>query len=129
DGATLFNSTGSAPTLVVRPNQIEQEQSVFLPFVSGDVADYPFDVYRVEVDMIAVAGTDTSLADVTKRTVLPLQILGASDAAGINVSATTRTGEDKVVKLALTVRRTRVSRGWVLAMMAIYWALAILAAA
>ncbi len=128
EGATLFSSTGSAPTLVVRPNQIEQERTAFLPFTAGDVADYPFDAYRVEVDMIAVAGTDTSLADVTKRRVLPLQINGASDAAGITVSANTRTGDDKILTLTLTIRRTRVSRGWVLAMMAIYWALAILAA-
>jgi hypothetical protein len=126
EGATVFSSIGSAPSLVVRPNQIDQERTVFLSFERGAVSDYPFDSYRVAVDLIALNGTDTSLTTVNRK-VLPLKIEGSSVAAGTIVTATTHTGSDGVLSVTLTVSRSLVSRAWVLAMMAIYWALAILA--
>ncbi len=128
-GATLFSSLGSAPVQVVRPNQIGQERTVSLPFASGQVADYPFDSYRVPVHLIALVGTGTGLAGVTSRKVLPLEIEGTNNAAGTVVVATSRTDRDGVLIVSLSIRRSLASRGWVLAMMAIYWALAILAAA
>jgi hypothetical protein len=127
EGATVFSSIGSVPSLVVRPNQIDQERTAIISFERGAVSDYPFDSYRVTVDLIALSGTDTSLTKVN-RTVLPLEIEGSSVAAGTIVTATTHTRGDGVLSTTLTVRRSLVSRGWALAMMAIYWALAILAA-
>jgi hypothetical protein len=126
EGATVFSSIGTAPSLVVRPNQIDQERTVFLSFERGAVSDYPFDSYRVSVDLIALNGIDTSLTTVNRK-VLPLKIEGSSVAAGTIVTATTHTGSDGVLSITLTVSRSLVSRGWTLAMMAIYWALAILA--
>ena len=123
----MFSSIGSVPSLVVRPNQIDQERTAIISFERGAVSDYPFDSYRVTVDLIALSGTDTSLTKVN-RTVLPLEIEGSSVAAGTIVTATTHTRGDGVLSTTLTVRRSLVSRGWALAMMAIYWALAILAA-
>jgi hypothetical protein len=111
---------------VVRPNQIDQERTAIISFERGAVSDYPFDSYRVTVGVIALNGTDTSLTKVN-RTVLPLEIEGSSVAAGTIVTATSHTGGDGVLSITLTVRRSLVSRGWALAMMAIYWALAILA--
>ncbi|MHB1518824.1 MAG: DUF4436 family protein [Acidimicrobiales bacterium] len=128
EGATLFTSIGSSPTLVVRPGQLDQERTVFLSFDSGDVVDYPFDAYRTTEQMIAVAGTDTSFAHLTNRHVLPLRIEGTNSAAGSVVTATSSTAPDEVLSVTISVRRTTVSRGWVLAMMAIYWGLALLAA-
>jgi hypothetical protein len=128
EGATVFNSIGSIPTLVVRPKQIDQERTAFLTFERGAVSDYPFDSYRVAVDLIALAGTDTSLAQAETRKVLPLRVEGSSVAAGTIVTATTHVDGHGVLGINLTVSRSLVSRGWVLAMMAIYWALAILAA-
>ena len=128
EGATVFNSSGSDPTLVVRRDQLDQERSVFLSSESGDVSDYPFDSYRVPIAILVLAGTDTSLSQAKTRQVLPFRIDGASAAAGIVVTATTRTERDNVQRVTLNIRRSLVSRDWVLAMMAIYWALAILAA-
>ena len=128
EGATVFNSVGSIPTLVIRPNQIDQERTAFLSFERGAVSDYPFDSYRVSIDLVALAGTDTSLAEATKRTVLPLRVEGSSVAAGTIVTATSDGDRNGTLNLTLAVSRSLVSRGWVLAMMAIYWALAILAA-
>ena len=128
EGATVFNSVGSIPTLVIRPNQIDQERTAFLSFERGAVSDYPFDSYRVSIDLVALAGTDTSLAEATKRTVLPLRVEGSSVAAGTIVTATSHRNENGVLSVTLNVSRSLVSRGWTLAMMAIYWALAILAA-
>jgi hypothetical protein len=128
EGATVFNSIGSIPTLVVRPKQIDQERTAFLAFQQGAVSDYPFDSYRVTIELVALAGTDTSLADATKRTVLPIRIQGSSVAAGTIVTATSKREPNGSLTVNLTVRRSLVSRGWTLAMMAIYWALAILAA-
>ncbi len=126
EGATVFSSIGSVPSLVVRPHQIDQERTAILSFERGAVSDYPFDSYRVTVDLLALNGTDTALTKVN-RTVVPLKIEGASVAAGTIVTATTHTNGDGVLSLTLTVSRSLVSRAWVLAMMAIYWALAILA--
>jgi hypothetical protein len=128
EGATVFNSIGSVPTFVVRPKQIDQERTAFLSFERGAVSDYPFDSYRVSIELVALAGTDTSLAHVATRTVLPIRVQGSSVAAGTIVTATTHVDHQGVLNLTLTVSRSLVSRGWVLAMMAIYWALAILAA-
>ncbi len=128
EGATLFNSIGAAPTLVVRPNQIDQERSAFLSFESGAVTDYPFDSYRVGIRMICRAGTDTSFTPASDRKILPIGVEGSSSAAGIDVSATTAIDKDHVVEVTFHIQRSLASRGWVLAMMAIYWALAILAA-
>ena len=126
EGATVFSSVGSVPSLVVRPNQIDQERTAILSFERGAISDYPFDSYQVAVDVLALNGTDTTLSKVN-RTILPLKIEGSSVAAGTIVTATTHTGGDGVLAITLTVSRSLVSRGWVLAMMAIYWALAILA--
>jgi len=128
EGATVFNSVGSIPTLVIRPNQIDQERTAFLSFQRGAVSDYPFDSYRVSIDLVALAGTDTSLAEATKRTVLPLRVEGSSVAAGTIVTATSHRNHNGALSVNLNVSRSLVSRGWTLAMMAIYWALAILAA-
>jgi cytochrome bd-type quinol oxidase subunit 1 len=127
-GATVFNSVGSIPTLVIRPKQIDQERTAFLAFQRGAVSDYPFDSYRVTVELVALAGTDTSLAEATKRTVLPIRIEGSSVAAGTIVTATSKREPNGSLTVNLNVSRSLVSRGWTLAMMAIYWALAILAA-
>ncbi len=128
EGATVFNSVGSIPTLVIRPNQIDQERTAFLSFERGAVSDYPFDSYRVSIDLVALAGTDTSLGEAAKRKVLPLGVEGSSVAAGTIVTATSKGDSTGTLNLTLAVSRSLVSRGWVLAMMAIYWALAILAA-
>jgi Domain of unknown function (DUF4436) len=128
EGATVFNSIGSIPTLIVRPKQIDQERTAFLAFQRGAVSDYPFDSYRMTIELAALAGTDTSLAKATTRTVLPLRIEGSSVAAGTIVTATSKREPNGALSVTLHVSRSLVTRGWVLAMMAIYWALAILAA-
>jgi hypothetical protein len=128
EGATVFNSIGSIPTLIVRPKQIDQERTAFLAFQRGAVSDYPFDSYRVTIELAALAGTDTSLAQATTRTVLPIRIEGSSVAAGTIVTATSKREPNGALDVTLSVSRSLVTRGWVLAMMAIYWALAILAA-
>ncbi|HEX3567430.1 MAG TPA: DUF4436 family protein [Acidimicrobiales bacterium] len=128
EGATVFNSIGSIPTLVVRPKQLDQERTAFLAFQRGAVSDYPFDSYRVTIEVAALAGTDTSLAQATTRTVLPIRIEGSSVAAGTIVTATSKREPNGSLSVTLNVSRSLVTRGWVLAMMAIYWALALLAA-
>lgn len=128
EGATLFNSIGSAPKLVVRPGQIDQERTAFLSFERGSASDYPFETYRVGIDLGAIRGTDVTQAQATSHNLLPLKIEGDNIASGLVVNATTSTNHDNVLTVTLTIRRSLVSRAWVLAMMAIYWALAILAA-
>ena len=128
DGATLFTSLGAVPAIVVKPNQIDQERPAVDSFDSGDVADYPFDVYRNTIQMVAVKGTDTTLGNVSQRKVLPVHIEGASAAAGVSVAATATLKNGEFIEVHLTIRRTVAVRGWALALMAIYWAIAILAA-
>ncbi len=128
DGATLFTSIGSLPYLVIRPNQLDQERSASLSFESGDVSDYPFDRYKAPFALVALAGTDTSLNQAESRRAIPVNIEGVSSAAGIDITARTSVELERIVTITLRIQRTLATRGWVLAMMAIYWALAILAA-
>ena len=125
EGATLLTSVGAVPTITVRPDAIEPEISAEVPVTSGSVSDYPFDTYRLEVHVLAVAGTGPQAALARKNVGLTVRIVGRNDAAGVSVSARTTTGPDQVKELDVHLWRSAASRGWVLAIMAIFWAIAI----
>lgn len=136
-GVTIFNESGGRrgiPVLVVRPNQLDSERSATIPFTAGDVSNYPFDRYQASIQLYAVQGTDTSVGGLEHRTPVPVWIRAESTASGMVVSGSASVqGPSKETPLALSVldlrvTRTNATQGWVLAMMAIYWAVAILAA-
>jgi hypothetical protein len=129
DGAVLFTSVGGTPTLPVAPNRLTQEQAASLLFQKGDVIDYPFETYATTIQLVALEGTDPTTSDNPARKRLDINVDGVTHAAGFFVIAHDRIGSDGVVSIDFLVRRTLGTRGWVLAMMAIYWALALGAAA
>ncbi len=128
EGAVVFSSLASSPAIVVRPQQLNSEVAAQVPFTEGNVVDYPFEDYRLKIAFIVLNGTDVSLARQADRRALPFEIEGRDDAAGVTVTGT-HSSDQGQVNLALQFRRTPSIRGWVVAMMAIYWVLALGAAA
>ncbi|HWC39741.1 MAG TPA: DUF4436 family protein, partial [Acidimicrobiales bacterium] len=129
DGALVVTSVGGIPTITVAPNRLNQEQSTTLLFQKGDVVDYPFETYGATLQLVALRGTDPTIAPGSDRPRLDIGAIALSNAAGFSITARSRVDADGVVSIDYLVRRTLGTRGWVLAMMAIYWAVAIGAAA
>jgi hypothetical protein len=135
DGAVVFSSLPSAPVIVVRPGQINPEVTATVPFSSGNLADYPFDTYHAPVTLLVLGGSDTTILNGSTRSRLPYEIIAVSDVAGFTATGTIspasgttqQTRGAKVMGLSLT--RTFSTKGWVVAMMAAYWALALVSAA
>jgi hypothetical protein len=124
-GATVFTSVAATPSLVVRRDQIGHEQSAVLSFSSGDVADYPFDVYHATIDLAAVAGTNATELGARR---IRMVIRGETGESDFNASVGLRLGPNGSVRITLRFVRTIASRGLTVAMMALYWAFALLAA-
>ena len=106
-------------------------------FRSGDIADYPFDSYALQIGVLVVSGTDTvvpSGRDMDDRRLLPFDVNAVNVAAGFSAAAqmhlATRAEQQPEGTWILTLQVWRSPRikGWVLAMMAIYWALALVSA-
>jgi hypothetical protein len=127
EGALLATSVGGIPTIVVSPNRLNQEQSTTLLFQKGDVVDYPFETYGATLQLAALQGTDTTITPTRPR--LDISASAFTNAAGFSITTDSRVEADRVVSIDYLVRRTLGTRGWVLAMMAIYWAVALGAAA
>ena len=126
----------SIPAIVVRPRQLNPKVSASVPFARGNIADYPFDEYSVSVALLVLSGTDTTIpSHHGTRQLLPYQVLASSDLAGFTAvgshhpapQVTDQTQGVQVMDLDL--QRTFSTKGWVVAMMAIYWALALASAA
>ena len=124
DGIVVFSSLGNSPAIPLRPDQLIGDSTAQLPFSSGNVADYPFDRYTLSISFLVVAGTNTSVASLENRTALPFELTGVNDVAGIDASEA-HTVKDKQVDVNFVLTRGASTKGWVLAMMAIYWLLAL----
>lgn len=124
EGAVIFSSLGNAPSIVVRPDQLVADATSQVPFSSGTVVDYPFDKYELTMAFVVFAGTDTTLANSEHATALPFHLVATDDVAGIDATATHKV-EDQQVELVAALTRAGSTVGWVLAMMAIYWLLAL----
>jgi hypothetical protein len=124
EGVVVFSSLGGAPAIIVRPDQLVSDSTSLVPFSSGSVADYPFEKYQLTMAFIVFAGSDTSLANAEHATPLPFHLVGTDDVAGIDATATHKV-EDRQVELVVTLTRAGSTTGWVVAMMAIYWLLAL----
>jgi hypothetical protein len=129
DGALVVTSVGGIPTIAVAPNRLNQEQTTTLLFQKGDVVDYPFETYGATFQVVALQGTDPTIAPNTTRPRLEISAISLTNAAGFSINSAARVEPDGVVSVNFVVRRTLGTRGWVLAMMAIYWAVALGAAA
>jgi hypothetical protein len=125
DGALVLTSVGQVPSIVVAPTRLNQEQSATVLFQSGDVIDYPFETYKATIRFLALEGTDPSITENTTRPRLQIAAISLSNAAGFSINTRGHTGSDGVSSVDFVVRRSLGTRGWVLAMMAIYWALAL----
>ena len=124
EGVVIFSSLGGAPAIVVRPDQLVADSTSQVPFSSGSVADYPFEQYQLTMAFIVFAGNQTSLSSYEHATPLPFHLVGTDDVAGIDASATHKV-EDQQVELVVMLTRAASTTGWVLAMMAVYWLLAL----
>jgi len=129
EGAVVFSSVAARPTIVIYPHQLNSEVTAVLSFSDGNVADYPFEHYRLPISFVVLSGTDASLANEAGRRALPFDIHGTNDVAGVGVTATHETTRDGQLDLVMHITRTLSIRGWVVAMMGIYWVLALGAAA
>jgi hypothetical protein len=129
DGALLLTSVGQIPSIVVAPNRLNQEQGATVLFQRGDVVDYPFETYKATIQLLAIQGTDPNVPQNTTRPRLAIGGVFATNAAGFSITPQSHMGKDDVASTNFVIRRTLGTRGWVLAMMAIYWALALGAAA
>jgi hypothetical protein len=124
EGVVIFSSLGDAPAIVVGPDQLVADTTAQVPFSSGSVADYPFERYELTMAFVVFAGTETSLPNIEHATGLPFHVIGVDDAAGIDATATHKV-EEQQVTFVMTLTRAASTTGWVLAMMAIYWLLAL----
>jgi hypothetical protein len=123
EGVTLFTTIGAAPVMTASFDKITPEQSVDVAVDAGDVSDYPFDRYRTEITLAAVSGTDAKVVDLERRPKLRLAVVGAVLAAGVDVTADARE-QDGLSNVTIDAKRSAGVRGWVMAMMVLYWALA-----
>lgn len=124
EGIVILSSLGTSPAIVVRPDQLVADSTAQVPFTSGSVAEYPFEQYTMAIGFLVVAGTDTSLTNIEHRTALPFLVTGVDDAAGIDATATHQV-HDQQVEVDFVLTRATSTKGWVLAMMAIYWLLSL----
>ncbi len=122
-GVTVFSSVGGAPMLRVSGDKLAPEVTTEVELTSGDVADYPFDRYRTDVSFLAVAGADATVEDLSRREALPVAVQGFVTATGFDVRAEAR-ADDAASVITIDANRTGGARGWVVAMMVVYWALA-----
>jgi Domain of unknown function (DUF4436) len=129
EGALVVTSVGQIPSIVVTPTRLSQEQAATVLFQKGDVIDYPFETYGATIKLLAFGGTDPNLPENTSRPRLEIAGVSLSNAAGFSLATHGHTDSNDVVSINFVIRRTLGTRGWVLAMMAIYWALALGAAA
>ncbi len=126
EGARLFTDIGALPSLEVRSDQLAPETSLTLDVDAGDVGSYPFDSYRAEVQVVLVQGADATPADVGMRPTLPLAIRGVAATPGFAIQE--RAFErDGLGVVAIDVERRRSVVAWVVAMMALFWLLALCA--
>ncbi|HEY1636436.1 MAG TPA: DUF4436 family protein [Acidimicrobiales bacterium] len=125
EGALLLTSVGQIPSIVVAPNRLNQEQGATVLFQKGDVVDYPFETYKATVQLLAFQGTDPNVPQNTTRPRVAISGVFATNAAGFSITPQSHIGNDDVASINFVIRRTLGTRGWVLAMMAIYWALAL----
>ena len=126
EGARLFTDIGALPSLEVRPDRLAPETSLKLDVDAGDVGSYPFDSYRAEVQFVLVQGADATPADVGVRPTLPLTIRGVAAAPGFAVQERV-VERDGLGVVAIEVERRRSVVAWVVAMMALFWLLALCA--
>jgi len=129
EGAVVFSSLAAQPTIVIHPNQLSSEVTAVLSFSQGNVADYPFERYQLPISFVVLSGTDPSLSTEGNRRTLPFDIQGRNDVAGVTVDATHQTTGNGQVDVLMHISRTSSIKGWVVAMMGIYWVLALGAAA
>jgi hypothetical protein len=126
EGARLFTDVGALPSVQVRPDQLAPETSLTLDVDAGDVGSYPFDSYRAEVQFVLVQGADATPADVGVRPTLPLTVRGVASAPGFQIEE--RAFErDGLGVVAIDVQRRKSVVAWVVAMMALFWLLALCA--
>ncbi len=129
EGVTLLTSVGAIPMITIVPGQIDREVSATIPVSNGDVSQYPFDVYRLTVHVEAHAGTGPGAATGGQSLNLPFIVVGRNDAAGFANSKTPPVQTQNGQVLDVRFWRTVSTRGWVLAMMAMFWSIAIAGAA
>lgn len=122
-GAELFTSLGALPSLSVSNDNITPETSADLPFLAGDIADYPFDRYRAQVEFLVVEGAGSTLVDAVQKPPLPFALVGIDNAAGFSTAGSTDS-EGSVVTFDMATERKDSAVWWASAMMAIYWLLA-----
>lgn len=126
EGARLFTDVGAAPSLELRPDRLSPETNLKLDADAGDVSAYPFDSYRADVQVVLVQGADATPADVGVRPALPLTIRGVAAAPGFRVEDRI-TERDGVGRVALQVTRNPNVVAWAVAMMVLFWLLALCA--
>lgn len=126
-GVTVFTSIPGASSITVKSDQLVKEKSASLSFTSGDIGDYPFEDFRGHIEMVVGQGTAASL-DSKQFKALPFEIVGNSTLAGMTVSGQTSVDPGQVAVTRLQIRRSSATKGWAFAMMAIYWAIALLVA-
>jgi Domain of unknown function (DUF4436) len=136
EGAVVFSSLRSNPAVVVKPGKLNPAVSATVPFASGNIADYPFDNYRATVALLVLSGSDTTIpTSLSERRLLPYEIHAISDVAGFNATGAIRPATEATDQalgaqyMDLDLERSFSTRGWVVATMAIYWALALASAA
>jgi hypothetical protein len=124
-GAVVFSTLAESPAIVVRPGIPNAEVTTAFAFQSGNVAHYPFDSYRVNFGFLALSGTDTTLANRAARAQLPLEVEGVLNAANWTSTSQGQIGPTGQLNTDLQLQRAVSTQAWVVAMMAIYWMLAI----
>lgn len=126
EGARLFTNVSAVPSVELRPDQLSPETTLKLDADAGDVSAYPFDSYRADLQLVLVQGADATPADIGVRPTLPLTVRGVASAPGFEVAD--RSAErDGVGTVSVEVTRNRNVVAWAVAMMVLFWLLALCA--
>ncbi len=127
-GASLLTSVAGLGPVTLPLSELTAESSTEMLLDMGDLSDYPFDEYEVNLAMALVEGTGiTDDTDPTSLHYLPVSLVATSMLSGFDASAEAKPSAE-ISEVRFTMQRPVPTVVWAVAMMVIYWLLAIGAA-
>lgn len=128
-GATLITDIAGLGPIRLPHTELSSEVSTETLLDAGNLGDYPFDSYPLTITMVLIEGDATTMSDaeLVAAPRLPLAVIAASLLSGFSASVDGKQEADEV-KMVFTIERPNPAVVWAVAMMAIFWLLAIGAA-
>ncbi len=119
EGLVVVARVESGAQVTLRVGSSAEEAPVEVPFLTGDIAAYPFDTYRAGISISAVRGRAGDAGAAPE----PMSITGVDSSVGYDVDGNFEVRPNQV-DMHLVVTRKGPVVGWACIMMALYWLLA-----